>query len=108
MEITDKAIKKEKEASEEIEQLILDLKDEDTDVRWGAEWTLGNMKDMRAVKALIEALKGENWTVREGAAKALVKIGELAVEPLVEALEDKHESVKKAVKEALEKIKAQK
>lgn len=35
MEIPDKPIKKEKEASEEIERLILDLKDEDNDVRWG-------------------------------------------------------------------------
>ena len=43
MEIPDKPIKKEKEISEEIERLLLDLKDKNLSVQWTAVKALGKI-----------------------------------------------------------------
>jgi hypothetical protein len=62
------------------------------DVSWVARWALGKTLGKigePAVEPLIQALKNEHWSVREGAAEALGEIGSTrAVEPLIQALKD--------------------
>ena len=59
------------------------------------------------MEPLIQALKDEEYTVRENAAGALGEFGDArAVESLSKAAEDKDKDVRKAAKEALEKIKS--
>jgi hypothetical protein len=75
--------------SDEVDDLIVDLKDEDWTVRGCAAMSLGELGDARAVDPLIEALKDDRWDVREVAALALGKIGDAkAVDPLIGVLKD--------------------
>jgi len=48
-----------------VERLIRALRDENRYVRWGAAGALGELGDARAVQPLVEALKDEDWNVRE-------------------------------------------
>ncbi len=91
------------EEQKNVEGLILALKNEDYLVRKDAAIALKRIGDERAVEALIEALKYENWeddytvliAVREHAAEALGIIGDKkAVNPLIEALKDVDEDVR--------------
>jgi len=73
-----------------VEPLIVALRDEDWYVRENAAKALGETKDARAVKPLIEALGDQN--VRSNAAKALGKIKDVrAIAPLIAALEDEEQ-----------------
>jgi HEAT repeat protein len=72
-----------------VEPLIKALKDEDEDVRGTAVWALGNIGGERAIELLINALKDVERNVREEAARALVRMGEPAVESLIRALRNK-------------------
>ena len=66
-----------------VEPLIRALKDENENVRKGAAWALGEIKDKRAVGPLIQALEDENNIVRTESAHALGEIGDKrAIEPL--------------------------
>ena len=47
-----------------VQPLILALSDEDSDVRYGAAYGLGEIRDPRAVEPLIHALSDENSDVR--------------------------------------------
>ena len=67
-----------------VESLIKALEDKDEDVVPFAAQALGTIGDVRAVEPLIEALKDDE--VRKGAAEALRKISEVAVEPLINGL----------------------
>jgi len=51
-----------------VDDLILDLKDDDVEVRENAALELGKIGDDRAVDPLIEALQDDNWGVRADAA----------------------------------------
>lgn len=63
---------------------------------------LGDLGDVRAVEALIAALKDGGWDLRQAAAEALGKLGDLrAVEPLRVAEEDEASQVRKAAGLAL-------
>ncbi len=69
--------------------LIAALKDTKSNVRSGAEYVLGSIKDPSAVVPLIEMLKDPDRGIRGGAAAALGEIGDArAVEPLVTELKD--------------------
>mgnify|MGYP001578381448 CR=1 FL=1 len=74
-----------------VEPLILVLKDRDTDVRVNAAGALGKIKDPRAIKPLIEALKDLNMDSNSllKIVSALSETGKPAVEPLIEVLKDK-------------------
>jgi len=75
--------------ADEVDDLIVDLKDDDWTVRGYAAISLGELCDPRAVDPLIEALKDDRWDVREVAALALGKIGDAkAVDPLIGVLKD--------------------
>ena len=79
-----------------VEALMEGLKSSDEDVRMCAAVGLGKIRDVRAVKPLIEALRLKTrWRGAEGsAANALVEIGEPAVEPLIAVLKDSDENVR--------------
>ena len=93
-----------------IEPLIKALKYRDAWIRMESASMLGEIKDARAVKPLIQALlEDENKFVREHAARALGDIGDSrAVEPLIKALKDEDSVVRKAAKNALKEIKKEK
>jgi len=75
--------------SDEVDDLLLDLKYGTDKVRWDAVRVLGEIGDPKAVDPLIEVLKNkdETYEVRGSAAIALGEIGDpRAVDPLIEAL----------------------
>lgn len=76
----------------------------DKHVRERAVWALREIKDVRVMEALIQALKDEDSDVRGAAAEALVKIGKTAVEPLILALKYVDDNSRKEVEKALRKI----
>lgn len=59
------------------------------------------MEKKRDVRGLIKALRHKDVEVREPAAKALVMIGGVAVEPLVRALKDKNQLARRYASEVL-------
>jgi len=108
-----------------VEPLIEALKDSDKDVQKGAAKALGEIGDERAVEPLIEALRhiyypdhigwedrymGEfdDWIgdmhLQGVVERALVKIGEPAVEPLIQALKDGYSHVREGAAKALGEI----
>ena len=78
--------------------LISKTKESDFYIKLSAVQCLGKMKKSEAVYALIEALQDRRESYGESisqtAAKYLVKIGALAVEPLIQSLKDKDASVR--------------
>lgn len=72
--------------TDEIDSLIQDLGSPDTLVKADAAKTLVEIGDP-AVEPLIEALRNEDYDIRENAVLVLGKIGnETAIDPLIEAL----------------------
>jgi HEAT repeat protein len=83
--------------------LIKALRDDNHLIRWGAAEALGRLKNLRAVRPLLDALKdGVAYDALKG---ALVAIGEPAVTALVEALKDDAPLVRRAAVEALAELK---
>ena len=76
-------------------------------VREAAADALGQVGDRRAVDPLIKALSDDKYgitRVREAAAKALVQLGDVAVDPLVKTLTDPKGSVRLAAAKALQQL----
>jgi HEAT repeat protein len=78
-----------------VPKLIEALRDENPWARFIAAWSLGEIKDPRAVEPLIATLKDKDFRVRWNAAKALGEIGDpKAVKPLIAALKDENSGVR--------------
>ena len=91
--------------TDQVERLIQNLNSEYRDLRMSAIWTLGRVKDPRAVEALINALRHKDPLMREKAAEALGEIKDpKAIEPLIAMLKDEEETIPGIAAEALEKI----
>ena len=60
------------------------------EVRCTAAWALGQLRDRRAIHALIQTLKDDNDQVSTAAASALATIGEVAVPALISTLGSDH------------------
>ena len=71
-----------------VDMLINALENENWRVRWHSAEILGEIKDDRAVKPLINALNDKNNGVISNSIIALCEIGEPAVEILINALKD--------------------
>jgi len=56
---------------------------EDADIRRGAAFVLGEIKDPRAIEPLLAALRDEDEEVRAEAGYALAEFGDVAIEPLL-------------------------
>lgn len=90
---------------DQVERLIQNLNSEYRDLRMSAIWTLGRVKDPRAVEALINALRHKDPLMREKAAEALGETKDMkAVEPLIAILKDDEETFRETAAKALEKI----
>lgn len=90
---------------DQLERLIQNLNSEYRDLRMSAIWTLGRVKDPRAVEALINALRHKDPLMREKAAEALGETKDMkAVEPLIAMLKDEEETIPGIAAESLEKI----
>jgi HEAT repeat protein len=90
---------------EDINRLFQMLKDKDLRVRQKAAKTLGETKDVHAIKPLITALKDEDYDVTKEVAEALGKIGAPAIESLIVALKDEDRGVQTEAAWALGQIK---
>lgn len=79
-----------------VESLIEGLKNSDENVRMYAAMGLGEIRDIRTVEPLIEALrlKTRLGGAEGSAARALAEIGEPAVEPLIAVLKDSNDNVR--------------
>jgi HEAT repeat protein len=127
-------LKRERIASEDVQDLILALKREDWRVAKAAALALGKIKASEAVPYLVQALEREDWRVAKAAALALGEIkaleavhdlimmekrwnlrevaikalGEIqaveAIPALVSALQDKDSNIHRSAAEALGKI----
>jgi HEAT repeat protein len=86
----------------DVKGLIKALKYDDSNIRMLAANSLGKIGDERAVASLTQALKDEGYGVLNEVLKALVKIGDPAVETLIKALSD--EKLEDGAKVALIKI----
>ncbi len=84
------------------------LKDYDKEVQTEAVETLRKIKDVRAIEALIQALKDEDIVVQVKAELALEEIGKPAIKPLEKFLNAKKHDFRAAVKRVLDKIKVRK
>ncbi len=66
-----------------------------------AAWTLGKIGDPSAVSALLKGVLDEDSQVRKAAAKAMLEIGEEAIEPLNDALKNDDKKIRQAAEWAL-------
>lgn len=88
-----------------VPHLISRLKDPDELIRTGAAETLGLIKDLRALKPLLECLNADSLATREAAVDALGEIGHPAAVPaLVSLLKDPAPALQQAALTALDKI----
>jgi len=95
----------EKMKKEDVESLIKVLKfQKEKRIRLEATRALGDIGNVRAIEALIQALMDSEKDVRSTAEEALVKIGEPSVEPLIKAL--KNEGLRYVCCDVLAKIDA--
>jgi HEAT repeat protein len=86
----------------DLDRLIQELNDKDSDVRRSAAYGLDKIRDPRAVEPLIATLSDKEWRVRSAAATALGHIGDpRAVEPLIATLRDRDRSVREQAAWAL-------
>ena len=85
----------------DIKELIKALKYEDSNIRMFAAIALGEIGDERAIVPLTQSLKDEE-EVQNEVLKALVKIGDPAVDTLITAVKD--EKLEEGAKFALIKI----
>jgi hypothetical protein len=86
------------------EAMLLDLKDSHWLNRKYAVETLGDMKELRAIGPLVEALTDEVGDVRQRAYDALIKIGGAAVPTLVPLLVHEEDELRQAATEIVRKI----
>jgi HEAT repeat protein len=84
--------------------MLIDLKDSHWLNRKYAAEVLGDLKDMRAVGPLVEALTDEVGDVRQRAYDSLIKIGGTAVPSLVPLLVSEEEELRQSVTEIIRKI----
>lgn len=83
---------------------IAALKDEDWGIREDAATALGESRDPRGVRPLIEALRDSDRAVKTTAAHALTAIGDPAVEEVGRCLQDPDSSVQEAAASILSMI----
>ena len=82
--------------SDNVDQLIKDLRNASWQIRWDAAAALGETKDPRAIGPLTVALQDENSYVRMTAARALGMIDDpRVIVPLIKALKDESHGVQK-------------
>src|SRR5215813_11012271 len=84
--------------------MLLDLKDSHWLNRKYAAEVLGELKDTRAVRPLVEALTDEVGDVRQRAYDSLIKIGGVAVPMLVPLLVSEEDELRQSATEIIRKI----
>lgn len=83
---------------------LLDLKDSHWLNRKYAAETLGELKEVRAIGPLVEALSDEVGDVRQRAYEALIKIGGPAVPALIPLLVSEEDELRQSATEIIRKI----
>ena len=89
-----------------VDALIAGVKDTDPGMRAAVIWSLGNLRETRALPSFIAALEDEDARVRMRAASALGGIGgPAALDPLIRALKDSDRQVREVTASALGRVK---
>ena len=87
------------------DSLLKALSNRDDDIREKAARELGDLRDQRAVAALIPLLKDNDWSVRSAVVVSLGKLGNReAIKPLIPMLKDTDEDVRRLAVDALKRI----
>ena len=84
--------------------MLLDLKDSHWLNRKYAAEVLGELKDARAVRPLVDALTDEVGDVRQRAYDSLIKLGGIAVPSLIPLLVSEEDELRQSVTEIIRKI----
>ena len=87
-----------------VDQMLLDLKDTHWLNRKYAAEALGDLKDLRAVPSLVEALTDEVGDVRQRAYDSLIKMGSPSVELLIPLLVSDEDELRQSATEIIRKI----
>lgn len=95
---------KDRKATKPLIEFLKFLDVSDYDLRKFAVHQLGEIKDPLAVDILLELLR--DTSISQYVIRALVKIGEKAVEPLIQSLQDKDETVRRLSCFALGRIRS--
>lgn len=91
--------------NKDLKSLILNLNNENVDIRAFIAQTLGDIGDNSVVVPLIESLKDNNTKVRKESAMSLGLLSNIrSVKPLIEVLKDDNEDVRQIAAFALIKI----
>jgi HEAT repeat protein len=91
--------------SDQVDRLIQNLDSNYRDLRMSSVWTLGKVNDVRALEALISALKHKDLGVRIAAAEALSdKKDPKAIAPLINGLKENEEAIREAFVKSLQEI----
>lgn len=88
-------------SSEKIQETIDLLKNRDSNIRKKAVMDLGDLKDGRAVKELINTFQDSNENIRQEVSAALCKIGKPAIETLISVLRDDSDNLRKGAAQTL-------
>ena len=83
-----------------VESLIAAL--QDRAVAAHAAQALGSIVDPRAIPALIDALRDENYGIRSAAVEAVGRFNGMALEPLIATLHDPNKDTRRAASDALD------
>ena len=78
-----------------VEPLIEVLNDENPQVRINAIYSLGELKDSRAIEPLLLILKKDEDILSDASRIALSKMGSSAIDPLIELLNDENPSIRR-------------
>ena len=84
--------------------MLLDLKDSHWLNRKYAAEVLGELKDARAVRPLVDALTDEVGDVRQRAYDSLIKLGGIAVPSLIPLLVSEEDELRQSVTEIIRKV----
>lgn len=77
-----------------IDPLVKILQTGNKDMKALAAQALGETRDHRAVRPLIESLKDESWIVRNASASSLKQLGSISVLPLIKVLMSQNEDLR--------------
>ncbi|HBC74118.1 MAG: hypothetical protein A2008_07445 [Candidatus Wallbacteria bacterium GWC2_49_35] len=77
-----------------IDPLVKILQTGNKDMKALAAQALGETRDHRAVRPLIESLKDESWVVRNSSASSLKQLGPISVLPLIKVLMSQNEDLR--------------
>jgi HEAT repeat protein len=91
-----------RESADSLVKTLLDSK-QHSEIRAGAAWSLGELKDKGALNALVTAFDAVDRDIRVEAARAMVKLNELFVQDAVKLMQGSNDSQRAGISWSLSK-----